>query len=182
MTENIEANFAGMQTELRLIENIYNPEGKNLHFELLTNVDSELLEKLLCLSNQAIAIVKNDAHRYSRNTSYSHDMFYFWYDYFLIINALSKRVMDSVSTNMLPIEIIKGLVDNLIEISEFSTIVLGDLYIRNYEALGNSLVAFYSSELMVYVKSKKDSITSESVTCFLEGTIKRVDEIMSTRK
>lgn len=182
MKVGIEAYFVEMQAELRQIENIYNPQGRNLHFESFQSVDSELFEKLLYLSNRAILIVKDDEHRYAKDNCYSGAMFNFWYDYFLIMNAISKHVIESGGKENYPYKTIKSLIDNLIIISEFSIIVLGDIFKRNYEALGNTLLAFYDSNLISFVEIQKASFTSERVKSFVDGAIKNVRKIVSNRK
>jgi hypothetical protein len=103
-------------------------------------------------------------------------MFYFWYNYFLIISAISTGIKRSANSEGISQEVIYKIIKDLIDISEFSIIVLGDLYKRNYEALGNILLAFYSDNLMNLVKKKKETITSEKVRSFLERTIEIVEE------
>jgi hypothetical protein len=180
--QQIEGSFEEMHAQLRQLGKKYNPEEKNLHIEAISTADAELFNSLCQLSGRAIEIVKDDDHRYSKNTAYAHAMFDFWFDYFLIINAASNRVIKSANAHDFPQDVIYRIIEDLIDISEFSTIVLGDLYKRNYEALGNTLLAFYSDTLMDLVNNKKETITSDQARMFLDGTIKRIEEIKNKKK
>jgi hypothetical protein len=179
VSEQINEYFEKMHTELRQLEKKYNPKRNNLHFadEAIPKADEMLFYNLLQLSGKAIEIVKDEQDHYSNKTSYAQLMFNFWYDYFLIVSSASIRVKISANPDDFPQEIIYKIIEELIDISEFSIIVLGDLYFRNHEALGNTLLAFYSDNLMNLVKRKKSTIKSKEVKGFLDMTIKRVKEI-----
>jgi len=43
----------------------------------------------------------------------------------------------------IPQDVVEELIENLIEISTYSTVLMGDIVKRNYEALGNTLIAFF---------------------------------------
>jgi hypothetical protein len=179
MSENIRDSFKEMQVQLGKLEKKYNPQVKNLHFETeaIPKVDEKLFANLLQLSGEAIEIIKDEQDRYSNRTPYASAMFNFWYDYFLIISSASIRVKNLANPGDFSKETIWGIIEDLIDISEFSIIVSGDLYKRNYEALGNTLLAFYSDNLMNLVNNRKKTITSKEVRSFLGGTMKRVEEI-----
>lgn len=182
MSANVEANFREMNTQLRLLEKKYNPEGKNLHFEAIPKTDEELFDSLQQLSVKAIEIVKKDGHRYSNKTAYADVMFDFWYDFFLIISAASSRVIESANADDFPQDVIYRIVADLIDISEFSTIVLGDLYKRNYEALGNTLIAFYNKDLIASVQKKRDSVSSKTAKGFLDVVLKGVARVRDNKQ
>jgi len=182
MPADVKASFREMLAQLRELEKKYNPEVKNLHFEAIPRTDVELFNTLLQLSARAMEIVKEDEHRYSRNTDYALAMFDFWYDFFLIINAASNRVLESSNADEFPKEAIYRIIEDLIDVSEFSTIVLGDLYKRNCEALGNTLLAFYKKDLIVSVQKKRDSVTSEMTKGFLDTVLKGVAKIRDNKQ
>lgn len=181
MSVDVKANFQEMQVKLRQLGKKYNPEGKNLHFEAIPRTDVELFNTLLQLSGWAIELVKEDEHRYSRSTAYALVMFDFWYDFFLMISAASSRVMKSANAGDFPREIIHRIIEDLIDISEFSTIVLGDLYQRNHEALGNMLIAFCNEDLIVSFQRKRYSVTNEMKKEFLDTTLKGVLKIRDNK-
>jgi hypothetical protein len=184
MSEHIKAYFEKIHNQLKRLEKKYNPNRKDLHFanEAIPKVDDKLFYNLLKLSGKAIDIIKDEQNHYSNKTAYAHVMFDFWYDYFLLISSASIRINTSANSNDYPQETIYNIIEDLINISEFSTIVSGDLYFRNHEALGNTLLAFYSVNLMNFLKNKKKLITSESMKDFLDGTIKDVKKYMNKRK
>lgn len=178
MTERrIAEYFDELNDQLRRIEKKYNPKKDNLHFEAISKVDDQLFYDLLQLSGKAIEIIKDQPDHYSNKTAYAHRMFEFWYDYFLIISSASIRAKESASSGDYSKETIHGVIQHLIDISEFSVIVLGDLYFRNSEALGNTILAFYSDDLIDLVRKKKKTIKSKSVKGFLDDTIKKVERI-----
>ena len=177
MLKSIEATFEVILTQLRQVEKKYNPERKNLQLAVIPNVDEKLFNNLLKLSGEAIDIIKDEQDRYSNKTPYAYTMFDFWHEYFILISSASIRVKESASSNDFSQETIHGIVEDLIDISEFSVIVSGDINKRNYEALGNTLLAFYNDGLITFVKMKIKSISSAAVRDFLDGTIKKVEEI-----
>ncbi|HPM09148.1 MAG TPA: hypothetical protein PK941_01715 [Paludibacter sp.] len=180
MTEQrIEEYFDDLNDQLRRIEKKYNPKENNLHFEdeAIPKVDDRLFYDLLQLARKAIEIIKDQPDHYSNRTAYAHRMFDFWYEYFLIISSASIRVKKSANSDDYSKETIYSIIRDLIDISEFSIIVLGDLYFRNSEALGNTLLAFYSDDLSDMVKKKRATIKSKRVRRFLDATIKAVEGI-----
>ena len=179
MSEHIKAYFEEIHHQLDRLEKKYNPKRNNLHFadEAIPKADERLFYDLLQLSGKAIEIVKSEQDRYSNKTAYAHAMFDFWYDYFLLISSASIQVKRSANSDEFHEETIHRIIDELIYISEFSIIVSGDLYKRNFEALGNSLIAFHNDNLMNFVKKKVATIKSENVRGFLDGTIEAVERI-----
>ena len=177
MTENIAAYFEEILDQLRQIEEKYNPKENNLHFaaEAIPQADEELFCNLLQLSGKAIAIVKDEKDHYLNSTPYAGRMFKFWYDYFMIVSSASIRVKATANSADISQATIYSIIKELIYISEFSIIVSGDLYKRNYEALGNTLLAFYSDDLMNLIKKEKTITKGKLVKDFLDMTIERVE-------
>jgi hypothetical protein len=184
MSHEIATAFEEMNTQLREFEKKYNPEKANLHFasEAIPEVDETLFHELLKLSRRAIEIVKDDDQRYSNRTDYAYMMFDFWYEYFLLIGSAAIRVNESANANDIPRDLVVSIIEDLIYISGFSTIVSGDLYFRNREALGNTLLAFQSSDLAKHIKNYRKSIESESIKGFLDEITKRVNRILKSGK
>ncbi len=177
MTEGITKYFYQLNNQLGQLERKYNPQKTNLHFECedIPNVEDPLFSELLELSRKAIEIIKDEPDRYSNRTPYAHGLFGFWYEFFLIISSASIRVKKSENSDNFSKETIYGIIQNLIDISEFSIIVSGDLYFRNREALGNTLLAFYSDDLINMVNKKKATIKSKNVRGFVDETAKAVE-------
>jgi len=178
MSENIRDSFQEMKVLLEKLEKKYNSKGKNLHFEAIPEVDEKLFADLLLLSDKAIEIIKDVHDRYSNSTAYAHIMFDFWYEYFLIISSASVRVKNMANPDDVSKETIWGIIKDLIVISEFSAIVSGDLYARNYEALGNTILSFYSDNLKERLNNQRETIQPEEVRGFLDTTIERVEKIL----
>ena len=177
MTERMAEYFDELNEQLRRIEKKYNPKENNLHFEVLPKVDDQLFYDLLQLSGKAIKIIKDEPDRYSNKNAYAHRMFDFWYEYFLIIRSASINVNESANPGDYSKETIYNIIQDVIDISEFAIIVSGDLYLRNHEALGNTLLAFYCDDLVNMIKKKKATIKSKDVKGFLESTIEDVERI-----
>ncbi len=179
MSEYIKPYFEEIHHQLHRLERKYNPKGNNLHFadEAIPKADEKLFYNLLQLLGRAIEIVKDKQNRYSNKTAYAHAMFDFWYDYFLLISSASIRVKLSANSDDFPQEVIYRIIEELIYISDFSTIVSGDLYKRNFEALGNTLIAFHSNNLMNLINEKMATIKSIKLRGFFDGTIAAVERI-----
>jgi len=177
MTENITEYFDELNNQLIQLERKYNPQKTNLHFEdeVIPTVDDQLFYELLKLSRKAIEIIKDEPDRYSNRTPYARGLFDFWCEYFIMVSSASIRVKKSANSDNFSKETIYSIIQNLIDISELSIIVSGDLYFRNREALGNTLLAFYSDDLINMVKKKKATIKSKNVRGFVDETAKAVE-------
>jgi len=101
----------------------------------------------------------------------------FWYDLLLMISAASRGIMDKEAKNEIPRELIYDLTDILIQISRYSQVNPGDITIRNHEALGNTLLAFYSKDLIKFIRKKKNAIDSDAVKDFISWTLRRVEKV-----
>lgn len=172
MSEEIKAVFESLTDQLLTIQNQYYPNGDNLYFDGLTSVDIKLFYELRRISRQGIKIVESDDQRYSNKTAYAYSMHDYWYTYFLLVSKSSQRVLDSSQQHDIPIEVITDIVDDLIFISGFSTIVLGDIYSRNLEALANTLIAFQGVEMLKHVEQQRQRIDCKKISHFLDNTLK----------
>src|SRR5262249_52804003 len=76
----------------------------------------------------------------------------FWYDLFLLISAAALRMHADRGHHAVPTETATALAETLVEISEFTVPAPlgGDITGRNLKALGNTLWAFWSHDV-VYV-------------------------------
>lgn len=64
MVNKIENEFKIMHSKLRQLGQIYNPRGKNLHFNSLDNADAELYSQLLELAQAGLEKVHKHAINY----------------------------------------------------------------------------------------------------------------------
>jgi len=181
MTEHIAAYFDELHDQLKRLEKQYNPKGDNLHFEAISKADNKLFDNLLKMSGKAIEIVKDEPDHYSNKTPYAYKMFGFWYDYFLLINSASCRVIESANSDDFPQETRYRIIDDLIYIEEFADIVSGDLTKRHISALSHTLEAFSSDNLMNFLKNKKKTIKSKHAKGRLDAAIKSVQYILKSK-
>jgi hypothetical protein len=182
MSEKVRADFEEMKKQLRLLEKEYHPHGENLYFEGLSKVDAALFHELLKLSRRAIEIVKDDDQRYSNKTAYAHSMHDFWYDHLLLTSLAAQRIINSGGKNEIPDDVILNIFDDLIYICGFSTVVLGDLYSRNREALCNTLLAFHSDGMIQHFKNSYIAAESEQIIRFLDTVLKGVEGVINNSK
>jgi hypothetical protein len=173
--KKIEADFNEIHRKLKRIEKKYNPNDDNLHFACLQKPDVDLFRKLLSLSRAGLKKVEHYDDFFSSASLYADGMF--WYFLFLMISAASRGVMDKEAKNEIPQELIYDLTDILIQISRYSQANPGDITIRNHEALGNTLLAFYSKDLVKFIRKKKNAIDSKAAKDFIIWTLKRVEEV-----
>ena len=182
MSEKVRANFEEMRKQLSQLEKEYHPQGNNLYFDGLSKVDASLFQDLLKLSKKAIEIVKDDDQRYSNKTAYAHTMHDFWYEHLLLTSLASQWIINSKKKNEIPNDVILHIFDDLIFISGFSTIVLGDLYSRNREALCNTLLAFHSDSMIQHFKDYYIATKSKQIRGFLDSVLAGVDGVINNRE
>jgi len=176
----IEADFKKIFVTLRRIENKYNPNDDNLHFDAIQKADLNLFSELLQLTHDGLGKVNLNRDFFLKTSLYADDMF--WYDLFLMISSASLGIQKDQKQKEIPVKIITGLVNNLISISEYSTINGGDITKRNHEALGNMLITFYNKDLMDKVHKKRGLISLEAVRDFLDWTINVVENVNNDRR
>ena len=176
LREQIEEDFEEIHNRLRNIEKLYNPSKLNLHFDDLPRADAELYRELLVLSREGVEKVKHHGEYFTSHPLYDDGMF--WYDLFLLINSAALRIIRDGNQTEITREIAMELIENLIEITTYSTFHLGDIKKRNYEALGNSLIAFYSKETLELVYRRMRAISSKRAKELINRSIKSAEELV----
>jgi hypothetical protein len=173
--KKIKADFNKIHRKLKRIEKKYNPNDDNLHFDCLQKADVALFRELLSLSRAGLKKVERYDDFFSSASLYADGMF--WYDLFLMISAASRGIMDKEAKSEIPQDLIYDLTDILIQIIKYSAVHPGDITKRNHEALGNTLLAFYSKDLVKFIRKKKNAIDSKAAKDFIIWTLKRVEEV-----
>jgi hypothetical protein len=176
MKNEIENEFEGIHNRLRLLGRKYNSENENLHFTALKCPDAELYSTLVSFARGGLKIVQKHREYFLQNSLYDDGMF--WYDLFLLASSAALGVRNNKAQKSIPETEMRSLAEVLVEISEFSTLNAGDIRKRNYEALGNTLYAFYSEDLINLVRRKGESMGQDSVINFILRTVGRVREII----
>jgi len=174
--EKIEADFGEIHKRLSHIENLYNPQKLNLHFSDLSKADAELYRELLALSCEGLEKVEHHEEYFLIHPLYGDGMF--WYDLFLLINSAALRIIGDGNQTDIPQEIVKELIETLIEITTYTTVHLGDITKRNYEALGNTLIAFYSKEILELANRRMRVISSKRAKELINRSIKSAEELV----
>jgi len=169
----IKADFKNIKFTLKKIEKKYNPQNDNLHFNAIQKADLNLFSELLKLTHDGLRKVNRNRDFFLKNSLYADDMF--WYDLFLMVSSASIGIQKNKNQKEIPARIITGIVDNLISISKYSTENGGDITKRNYEALANTLIAFYNKDLIDKVHKKRELMSSGPIRDFLDWTLS-VDE------
>ncbi|MGB2964357.1 MAG: hypothetical protein WBB69_10270 [Anaerolineales bacterium] len=173
LISDVESNkiLSNLSDQVDLIEKAYNPDRLNLHFYDLASWDVPLFEELLSIGKQAWQIIKNYK---SRETAY------WFYDFFLLLSRASLSVLSDKAQDLISKEMIERLVFLLVDLSQITTVEehLGDITKRNYEALGNMILAFsIKGDLQKLALNRANEINVPEVINFTEDTIKKVKEI-----
>jgi hypothetical protein len=171
----IEADFEEIHGRLREVEKVYNPQKLNLHFDALQRADAGLYKELLILTREGLEKVKSHGDYFSNHALYDDGMF--WYDLFLVISAAALSIVRNGKKTNIPQNVVMELIENLVEISTYSTVHTGDIVKRNYDALGNTLIAFFSEEILELVHKRKKALSSEKAKELIEYSIKSVIEL-----
>jgi hypothetical protein len=164
-----------LKSRLKLLEQVYNPHDVNLHFEQTASADAALYEGLLAIARETWEVTRQVWSPDQR--SHSGKVFYLWYDLFLLASSAASRVSHDHTQKTISDDVMRRLVGVLIEASEWSTDCGGDIITRNYEALGNTVMAFYSKELLSLVRRKARDIGTRRVKNFVQWTIRRIAEV-----
>lgn len=178
--DKISDDFENLRAELGQLKKIYNPENENLHFAALKLADTELYSKLLSLAQIGLATVRRHRDYFLKPSLYDDGMF--WYNIFLMVSSAALRVQNDKNQKNISADIVKKLVEVLVDISEFSTVHYGDIVKRNHEALGNTLLTFYSKKLINLAQKRSREIASQRATEFVDWTLKRVNKIRAEEK
>lgn len=177
--EGVEHEFEPLRTELRKLERHCNPDNKNLHFYHPETVDSALFTSLLNLAREGLK--KVNEHRdffLYKEALYADGQF--WYGLFVLINSTVMKFKVDSRQGEIPDQDIETLLVILVEISEYTTAQPGDILKRNYEALGNTLYAFYSKERVDFLLRKSREVGDKTVQNFVSEIITRVEEILES--
>jgi hypothetical protein len=152
----VSRHFESLRSRLRRLEQEYNPDNENLHFNPLSQADSELYPAMLALADEGLQVVRQHDAYFSRHALYDDGMY--WYDLFLFISAAAARIRIDKSPASVSPELVDGLILILARMTRYSNVHGGDIAKRNDEALGNTLLAFYNKKriLDLKVRSKRE--------------------------
>jgi hypothetical protein len=174
MGDKIAKDFEQLHTRLRLLEAEYNPHAVNLHFDgPLVRADRKLYDDLLQLTRDGLDRVRQHRASVLRKSLYSDGMFS--YDLCLLISAAAMRTHGDKTQDTIAEDVVKALTESLVELSEYSA-GGGDMHQRNFEALRNTLWAFYSGDLLEVARLKSRAVQSRKVARFVKDVISSVDE------
>ena len=176
----LEQLFANLHEELRQIEQAYNPTDENLHFSELQKADSRLFIDLLALSEKGLVLVQENRDYFLKHALYDDGMY--WYDLCMIISSAVVTAKNEGIQSTIPDDVIRGLVKSLVLISEYALSPGGDMIKRNYEALGNTLWAFHSDDLVAWISESAQKSRSEKVADYVEGVIKKINQMLASEK
>jgi hypothetical protein len=169
-----ERDFRAVRARLRKLEARFNPGGANLHFESLARGDDELLPALLALCQDGLELVRTHHAYFSKHALYDDGMF--WYDLFLMVSAASLKVAQDTAEAYIPKAVVRDLVTCLLAINRYTAANGGDITKRNSEALGNTLVVFYTEDLVQRVRKRAGTAPVALREC-LNWTLKQVEAV-----
>jgi hypothetical protein len=159
--------FAKLHGRLRLLEQRYNPKNENLHFTGIEYGDADLYPQLLSLAGDALNTVKRDHANFDEM---------FWYDLFLLVSAAAHRVRADKADRYIPEVLVNKLIVILIRIAAYTTIEELDITKRNYEALANTLLAFYNKDRVRFIPRQAQS-SPQAVKRLVKHAVGRVKEL-----
>src|SRR5665647_2395877 len=145
--QGIAGEFEQLKERLAALEKRFNPEKFNLHFGVLKTsmVWPGLWEEIDELAREGLKKV-NENRDYFMECSLYEDGGY-WYDLFLLIHGVGVAQSNGQGPTELPaIETQRSVLSCLVDISEYSVVIPGDIYKRNVEALTAFLWAFPALE------------------------------------
>ena len=159
-----------MHARLLGLQQRYNPNANNLHFDALSHGDADLYPSIVTLADEGLRVVRQHHTFFSKHGLYADGMF--WYDLILLISAAAGRIEIDHAQAYVPVELIDRLILILARMTRYSTVHGGDITKRNDEALGNTLLAFYNESRIrsLLALSKRESIS-------IDWTLTRVAEV-----
>ena len=145
---DLEKILSVLTERVKLIEDYYNPDKLNLHFENLKYADSALFEALLSIGQDAWKIIQNNQ---SWETSY------WFYDFFQLVSRGSGRILSDNYQEYISEDVVARLALLLSEISQltYAPDCGGDITQRNWEALVNLLLAFGNIRKIFLIRVKE---------------------------
>jgi hypothetical protein len=166
----VSRHFTSLQARLRRLEQRYNPNNNNLHFDALSHGDADLYPAIVALAEEGLEVVRLHHAYFAKHALYADGMF--WYDLFLFISAAAGRIQIDRAQAYVPTKLIDALILILARMTQYSTVNGGDITKRNHEALGNTLLVFYDENRIraLQARSKKESMS-------IDWTLTRVAEV-----
>ncbi len=125
------------------LEKRFNPEKFNLHFGVrkTSTVWPGLWEKIDELAREGLKKVTEHRDYFLERGMYDDGMY--WYEMFLLIHGVGVAQDNGQGPTEPPaIETQRSILSCLVEMSEYSVVIPGDIYSRNREALTAFLLAF----------------------------------------
>jgi len=168
---DLEKILSNLQERVDLIEKSYNPDHLNLHFANPVRADSTLFEALFSIGLEAWNVIQ---------INQSYETSYWFYDFFLLINRASIKILNEDTQKSFSKDVIVRLALLLIEISQITTTPEygGDITKRNQEALANLLLAFNNfSNLRKITITKAKEMNNQNVINFVNRTIEKVIQV-----
>jgi hypothetical protein len=164
---DLEKTLSVLTERVKLIEEYYNPDELNLHFENLKYADAALFEALLSIGQDAWRIIQNNQ---SWKTSY------WFYDFFQLVSRGSGRILSDNYQEYISEDVVVRLALLLSEISQLTNApdCGGDITERNWEALVNILLAFGNIRKNFLIRAKE--LNNQEVIKRAKSAIKYVKQ------
>lgn len=141
--QDFSGEFDELKEQLIALERRFNPEKLNLHFGAprTSVVWSGLWEEIDVLAREGLKKVNEHRDHFIEKSLYADGGY--WYDLFLLIHGVGvAQSNDQGPTEFPTIETQRSILSCLVDISEYSVVVPGDIYMRNIDALTAFLWAF----------------------------------------
>jgi hypothetical protein len=167
-------DFRTLRSQLRLIQGRYNAKDENLHFACFDHADADLYPQLLSLAVDGLRTVRRHKVYFANHPFFSDGLF--WYDLFLAISAAAHRVRADKAQRYIPEALVNKLIIVLVQIARYTTVEDGDITKRNYEALGNTLLAFYTNDRIQVVRQQARTLPAQAKR-LVNDAIRRVKEL-----
>jgi hypothetical protein len=141
--QDFSGEFKGLRERLMALEKRFNPEKSNLHFGAprTSMVWPGLWEEIDELACEGLKKVNEHRDYFLEQGMYDDGMY--WYELFLLIHGVGVAQSNGQGPTELPtLETQRSILSCLVDISEYSVVIPGDIYSRNCEALTAFLWAF----------------------------------------
>jgi hypothetical protein len=175
-TKTVEGDFASLHGRLARLQKRYGCTIGEIGRILCNRGDADLYPQLVSISADALKVVRRRHAYFAKHALYADGMF--WYELFLTISAAPHRVRADKAEKYIPESVLNKLVVILIRIARYTTIEDLDITERNYEALGNTLLTFYSNDRVRFIRSQAES-SPLPVKRLIRRAVRRVKEMRS---
>jgi hypothetical protein len=175
-TISIEGDFASLDERLARLQKRYTCTAAEMGRILFGYGDADLYPQLVSIAAEALKAVRRHHAYFADHNLYEDGMF--WYELFLTISAAAHRVRADKAERYIPESVINKLVVIVIRIARYTTIEELDITKRNYEALGNTLLTFYSEERIRFMRKQAKS-SRLAVKRLVKEAIAHVKELRS---